>query len=139
MRLYSHLAEAYTLRIDAQHMLAEPGGGSAGPAVAETVAEAHVAPGAAVGMDVKLALRNHLVNAGGVFPVLIVEIFPESGGAQIQHASPVGRYQVHGLGIMPAFRQRLQQVIAHERGKLLRAVFQDNVRCCLRIHKADDG
>ena len=73
MGFYPHLAEAYAFRLYAQHVFTEPGGGSAGPAVAETVAKAHVAPGASVGMDVKLALRHHLVNAGGVFSIFIID------------------------------------------------------------------
>ena len=120
-------------------MAAEPRRRSAGPSVAETVTEAHITPGAAVGMDIELSFGHHLVDARRVFRVFIVEIFPEGRRPQVQHPAPVGGNEVHGLGIMAAGGKGLQQVIAHEGSELFRSVPQDDLRGLLRIHQAFQG
>ena len=120
-------------------MLAEPTRGSGGPSMTEAVTQAHIAPGAAVGMDVEILLRNDFVNPGGVLSIIEIEILPECGGAEIQHPAPVGLDKVHRLGIPAALGEGLQEIIAHERGKLLRTVAQDDGRCFLRIQHSLDG
>ena len=102
--------------------------------MAETVAKAHVAPGAAVGVDVELAFRDDLIDPGGILAIVVIEILPESRGTEVDHPAPIGADQVHRFRIMPTFRQGFQQVVAHKGGELLRPVLQDDGRCFLSIH-----
>ena len=62
---------------DAQDMPAEPGRRTGCPAVAETVTQALVTPGAAVGVDIEHSFRHDFIDAGRPLPILEIEIFPK--------------------------------------------------------------
>ena len=94
-----HPCEAWLEGCDAQHMAAQPGGGATGPAVAEAVAEALVAVVAEVAVDVGFALGHEFVDGRGVLGPGEIEVFPESGRAEVEHPSPVLTNQVErGIG-----------------------------------------
>ncbi len=140
LRCDADAGEARFEGLDAEDMLAEPGGGSAGPAVAKAVPEAFVAVGAEVAMDILLAGRDKFVDAGGIGDPIEVEILPEGGGSEVEHGAPVSADEIEGgLGVA-GFGQCLQHIEAVEGGDAFRSVeLEDGIGGWSGIDHAGQG
>ena len=105
-------------RDDAEDFAGEPGGGPGGPAVAKGVTLAFVAAFAAVAVDVAFVGRDDLVHPAGVFEPFGFEGFEEGGGAEVEHAAPVGSDQVEASGVVVGEGAGLEDVVAEPGGEL---------------------
>jgi len=93
----------------------------------QAVAEPFVAIGAEVAVNVLFAGRHKLVNAGGVFRPLEVEILPEGGGAEVEHGAPELADVVESALDIASFGAGLQHIIAVEGREAVGPVAGQNV------------
>ena len=117
-------------------MIAHPCRGAACPSVAEAVAEADVAVCTETAMDIVLALGHELVDACGILGPFQVEVFPESRGSHVEHASPELADDVHRLGIPAVHSEGLKHIVTVEGGESLRSSHGHIVAASLgRVHQ----
>ncbi|MNC13345.1 hypothetical protein D3C75_610890 [compost metagenome] len=103
-------------RTDAQDILRQPGCWTGGPAVAQAVPVALVAIAPVGAVHIHLALRSQLIDPRCILQPADIEILPEGGGSQRQHASPVGPDAVQAAADISRFSARLQNVVSVEGG-----------------------
>ena len=128
LRRDSDTFEAGLEGLDAEDMLAEPCGGAAGPAVAETVSKTFVTVSAEVSVDIFFAGGNEFIDARGIGDPIEVEILPEGGGAEIEHGAPIGADEIEGGIGVAGFGERLQDIETVEGGDAFGSVaFEDRI------------
>ena len=103
-----------------QDIPAQPGGNTAGPTVTQTVPQSLVAEVTVGSMDIHFPRLREPVNGCRIFQPPNIEIFPESGSPQLQHAAPVFPQGIQGTGHIPSIRSGFENIVAHKGGQAFR-------------------
>ena len=90
MRGNAHFGRAGLEDLDTKDVVAEPCRGARGPAMGQALAKSLVTKFSRVAVNVGFAFWGQLIDAARAVEPIDIKVFPECGGATIQHPTPVG-------------------------------------------------